>query len=371
VALAVLLFAAGCKRSKPLKISRVWLGPETGCAETEPHPSVGTFACWGRNDHGQLGDGTTTSRPFANRVTFPFGKVTELAFGETHACAVFDARLIACWGDGSHGELGPGATRKSLVAERLGEKASPGQTIAVGRAHTCAKVGESELSCFGADDAGQLGHPSGPYPAPGKDWSRGAPIVSFALGAAHTCVAYGASKEKAAAVDCRGRDPAAPGDPMAYPLLGSEPVRELAAGDDHTCALLANGTVRCWGKNDAGQLGDGTTADSRRPVSVDALAGVIQVAAGARHTCALLRNGTVACWGDNAHHQLAIGTTENSATPRLVVGIVGAKELSLAGDGACVRLDGGYARCWGRNDRGQLGDGTTEEHTVPMPMSFR
>lgn len=363
--LAFSLAALGlsCKRSKPPKVARLWLGPTGGCAETIPDGKASPLACWGENDHGQLGDGTTTSRDAATALALPFGKLTDLALGATHGCGVFDARVVACWGDG----LGaPSGDPKALAPVKIGEGSFTGQAIAVGRAHTCIRVAADALSCFGADDAGQLGSPSGPYPAPSKDWSGRSAIVSFALGAAHTCVAHGGEAAPSTVV-CRGRAPAAPREPLV--LTGG--VKELAAGDDHTCALLANGAVACWGKNDAGQLGDGTTVDAAAPVPVADVAGAIQVATGARHSCALLYNGTIACWGQNAHHELANGTTENSSRAHVIVGIVGARELSLAGEGGCVRLDGGYARCWGRNDRGQLGDGSTVEHSVPMPMHFR
>ena len=132
-----------------------------------------------------------------------------------------------------------------------------------------------------------------------------------------------------------------------------------------------SGSFACWGVNDAGQLGDGTTRDSSVPVLIPELRDVAQVAAGRRHTCALLRNGTIACWGDNSRHQLASGTTENSSRPRIVVGLVQAREIVAAGDGTCARLEGGYVRCWGANDRGQLGDGTAVEHSVPAQIRFR
>lgn len=355
-ALVVLaLLPLSCKRTKPPKVARVWLGPTGGCAETTPERKI---ACWGNNDHGQLGDGTTTARSVATTLPFALGTVTDLALGESHACGVFDARVVACWGDG--------LATKSLSPVKLGDGEFTGQAVGVGQGHSCIRTSRDELSCFGADDSGQLGG-AVTFPAPSKEWSRHAPIISFALGSAHTCVAYGPTDTDRSTVLCRGRSPAAPREP----LLDGVAVKELAAGGDHTCALLANGTVTCWGKNDAGQLGDGTTNDAAVPTPVPELSGAVQVAAGRRHTCALLLNGTVACWGDNAHHQLAIGTTEKSSRPRIVVGIVGAKELSLGGDGGCVRLEGGYARCWGANDRNQLGDGTTDEHNVPMPMRFQ
>ena len=306
----------GCKRSKPPLASRVWLGPTGGCVETPMHPTSGTFACWGVNDAGQLGDGTTIARLSATKQSFAAGKVTDMALGEKHSCAVFDQKSVACWGDGSGGRLGP-AVPSSLV--------------------------------------------------PLEVEGRGGPHLAVGVGGAHTCAAYGPSASSREMVLCRGRAVAAPREPV----LGSVVVKELAAGGDHTCALLEDATIRCWGRNDAGQLGDGTTNDAAAPVSVLDLQGVAQVATGRRHTCALLRIGTIACWGDNGRHQLASGTTEGSARPKMVVGLVGAREIVAAGDGTCARLEGGYVRCWGKNDAGQLGDGSTVEHTVPVQIRFR
>mgnify|MGYP001066914909 FL=1 len=292
-------------------------------------------------------------------MSFGAGKVKELALGERHGCGVFEGGTVQCWGDGSRGQLGAGST-SSLSPITLADASGTGAAVAVGGAHTCVRAGDAgeRLRCFGANDEGQIGD---------GDWSRGVPVRSFVLGAAHTCAAYEKGAGSNAEVVCRGRAVAAPREP----LLGSVVVKELAAGGDHTCALIEDGTVRCWGKNDAGQLGDGTTHDSATPVSIPELHGVIQVAAGRRHTCALLHVGTVACWGANESHQLSIGTTENSTRPRVVVGLVQGKEIAAAGDGTCARLEGGYVRCWGANDRGQLGDGSFVEHTVPVQIQFR
>ena len=101
---------AGCKRSKPPIAKRVWLGPSGGCVDTPAHRTSGTFACWGVNDAGQLGDGTTTARASATKMSFGAGKVKELALGERHGCGVFEGGTVQCWGDGSRGQLGAGST---------------------------------------------------------------------------------------------------------------------------------------------------------------------------------------------------------------------------------------------------------------------
>lgn len=360
------LLGTGC-RKKPVPFAQhLWFSGSAGCVETKPTAAVPPLACWGTNDVGQLGDGTMEPRAAATAATFPVaGKLTDLALGARHACAVFDHRVLACWGDGGQGQLGV-ATPGTLVPAVVPEPSEGDLAVRVGGAHTCVRAGlRDRLRCFGANDEGQLGWRADGREDPAAWTPEGTrrEIRAFSLGAAHTCVAYGAPEQ----VRCRGRAPAAPREA----LLGGIAVTALAAGDDHTCALLPDRTVRCWGRNDAGQLGDGTTNDALAPVTVAGLAEVDGIAAGARHTCARLLNGTVACWGANDRHQLANGTSEPGLRPGVVVGVLGVQELAAGGDATCARLGDGYVRCWGRNDRGQLGDVSTVEHSVPMPIRYR
>jgi alpha-tubulin suppressor-like RCC1 family protein len=125
---------------------------------------------------------------------------------------------------------------------------------------------------------------------------------------------------------------------------------KLALGMQHTCLVGKDGSVRCWGRNDHGQLGDGTTVDRHAPTLVAGVSGVRSVAAGYLHTCALLEDGTARCWG-------ALADAEVHA-PRAVDGLANAAELAAGDDFTCARLADGAARCWGTNDAAQLGDGT-------------
>lgn len=330
LALAVFVLAAspGCKRRKAPKLDRVWLGPQHGCALEK---GAG-LACWGKNDAGQLGDGTTQDRPIATRMP-GLERPDALALGPGSTCGLFGG-AVRCWGIEAPRDLPSGIT-----------------ALAAARGMICAL------------------HPSGP-----RCW--GGPAVKpeaiaaqsvflkgarlFSGSAAGLCAAFDAPK----VVRCTGI-----GDDGAELLRGAD-IASLAVGAAHACAALEGGSVTCWGDNPFGQLGDGTKSASRAPVTVNGIAGIAAVHAGSNHTCARARNGTIACWGDNRRYQLANGTTDARSVPGAMFGLTGVAELALAGDGSCARTSDGMVKCWGANEVGQLGDGETTDVSVPASIRF-
>ncbi|MCH8850048.1 MAG: RCC1 repeat-containing protein, partial [Chloroflexi bacterium] len=186
--------------------------------------------------------------------------------------------------------------------------------IAAGSSHPCAVTSDGGLVCWGLNDLGQLGSGTG-------GGSQPSPTIVQGL---------------------------------------SDAVTAASLGDAHTCALTTAGNVLCWGDNDAGQLGDGTSGGIRAtPVAVSGLEGAVSVAAGFLHTCALTTEGGVKCWGSNFFGQLGTGGgAAESALPVDVSGLTsGVAAIAAGGYHTCaVTLAGGVV-CWGRNDHGQLGDG--------------
>lgn len=167
------------------------------------------------------------------------------------------------------------------------------------------------------------------------------------------------------------------GDGVSAPITVLPPIiTAIAAGTGHTCAVLQNNTVRCWGKNNFGQLGNEMANASRNaePAEVHGiggsgvLQGVIQIAAGGSHTCAVLTGGQIACWGKN-EGRLGDGTmTPFTFHPVLVSGITNAQQVFVGETHTCALLAGGGVKCWGFNSSGQVGDGSTVTRSTPVAV---
>src|SRR2546425_9053924 len=159
-------------------------------------------------------------------------------------------------------------------------------------------------------------------------------------------------------------------------VSGLTAATRVATGAEHACALLGDSTVRCWGAGDSGQRGDGTFNNSSTvPVAVGGLTGAVTVVTGGYHTCALLGDGTMWCWGRNADGQLGDGTAGTqigrasglcSSTPVRAGGITSPAAITAGGYHTCALLGDGTVWCWGRNGQGQLGDGTTTNSSSPV-----
>lgn len=338
---------------------------------------AGAVRCWGSNTSGQLGDGSTTRRllPAADVAGLGSG-VAAIAAGTAaaHSCALSSAGEVQCWGSNFFGQLGDGSTANRLTPVKLKGLKSGVSALALGLGHTCALVGAGSVKCWGFNSNGQLGDNSNSNRLMPVDVSGLASgVAEIAVGPLHTC-----ARTTGGAVKCWGTNAAGQlGDgsttdrrvPVDVSGLGSG-VIAIAAGGNHTCALLETGAVRCWGANASGQLGDGSTAQRLTPTDVSGLdGGVAAIAAGANHTCARSSAGGFTCWGSNAFGQLGDGSTINRLIPNEVADPGGVAELVAGSDHTCVRTRAGAITCWGRNTFGQLGDGSTSFRPTPNLVS--
>ena len=359
-------------------------GVAAGSGHTCAVTAAGGVLCWGNNDYGQLGNGTSISSSTPQPVNGLASGVAALAAGDWHTCALTNAGGVQCWGRNQRGQLGDGTVfDRSTPVSVYGLGAA---MVAAGGEHTCAVTAGGALLCWGYNVFGQIGD--------GTTTRRRTPVavsglasgVAFvATGYRHTCAVTDAAH--GGEVLCWGWNVFGQlGDgsqterhtPVAVTgLLAGGGAAAVATGADHSCAVTGDGAVLCWGFNAYGQLGDGTQADRSTPGAVSGLAsGVASVTAGGGHTCALMdaaHGGGVLCWGRDDEGQLGDGTRTNRSLPGAASGLPageGAVTAIAAGQHhTCAVLGAGHGgglRCWGWNTSGQLGNGTTTNRSTPV-----
>jgi alpha-tubulin suppressor-like RCC1 family protein len=348
--------------------------------------TAGSVNCWGFNEFGELGDGTTNERDTPVAVSAIRGATAITAGNAT--CALLAGGSIDCWGGNGYGELGDGTTTGPEVCVGLVFTCSrtpvavngitDATAIAAGVSHTCALLTDGSVDCWGSDFWGELGDGNSGHGS--FTQNTGTPVNVSSINSA-TAITAGESDTCAllagGSIDCWGSNGSGElGDGTTEESTTPVAVRGItnaiavAAGyGGHTCALLAGGTVDCWGSNPSGELGDGTTESSSTPVVVSVITNATAITVGQYDTCALLASGGVDCWGGNIWGQLGDGTRQESVTPVAVSGINNATAIAAGYAHTCALLAGGSVDCWGANGSGELGDGTTEESDVPVPVS--
>ena len=249
----------------------------------------GPLKCWGYNEYGQLGLGTKVNSRSAQDVDLGTNHTAKaVATGGGHTCAILDDDSVKCWGFNYGGQLGlghrtnqPTPQNVNLGTDRTAKK------IVAGTNHTCAILDNDKVKCWGLNNSGQLG-----------------------LGDRTVSMPRRINKD-------RGDAPNEMGDHLNYVDLGGAGTdyvaTDIVSGDGHNCVILNDNSLKCWGRNTENQLKLGyKSLFIHTPQDVNFSHGrtAIAIAAGVRHTCAILDDNSLKCWGDNTHGQLG-GTGEN------------------------------------------------------------
>jgi alpha-tubulin suppressor-like RCC1 family protein len=341
LALVTLLASVGCS-DDPTAPSDASVEPELATATTAwlvfRQLSVGgghncgvtttnVAYCWGVNDQGQLGNGSTSTgyqrvpQPVAGGLRFK-----QVSAGFQHTCGLTTLNQLYCWGWNFQGELGDGTgypvNVRRLTPARVRSLRQFSQ-VRAGNHHTCAiEAGTGAAFCWGVNTFGQLGDDT-------QD-ERRRPVR----------------------------------------VKGGRQYRQISAGVDHTCGVTTDNIGYCWGQNFWGQFGNGTTIGAHHPVRAGGTLRYTMLQAGRYHTCGLTATQRTHCWGRNADGQLGDGTRVDHIRPAAVAGGLRFDQISSSGEHVCGRTPEDLAYCWGINGSGQIGDGTTDnDRLVPTAVT--
>lgn len=329
------------------------LGADFSCAIV----AGGQVKCWGSGGAGELGLPGVTQTGAADTPAAqppidlgPGFTATSISSADFHTCAIRNDGSVVCWGYGGEGRLGYGnlldvgdvATPGSVGAVKL-PGGQPAVAITAGDGHTCAILASGQVSCWGFGFNGELGYGVDPGTARGRNLG-GTPATTPDLEptvdlAGHTAVA-------------------------------------ISASGAHTCAILDNHQISCWGYPGEGRLGYGdpfgktfvfapvdSTVSPPALMTVALPAGLTATAisTGGAQTCAILSDGSVHCWGFGFNGQLGDGRTAGSFVPGAAVNLGGHQAVAIGSGQAhtCALLDSGQVDCWGWGTNGRLGYGAT------------
>jgi alpha-tubulin suppressor-like RCC1 family protein len=336
----------------------------------------GTVWCWGYNGYGQLGDGTTKTRSYAARVPGLKRPIKTVVVHGTHSCALDDEASLWCWGLNGDGQLGDGTKENRLQPVLVRALRNQVQSFSLGTGYTCAVHSNHSLWCWGQNTHSQLGDgttESKDLPVQVK--SLGNQISSVTTGAFHTCALL-----RDGSIWCWGSDIVsrlkfkieATRLPTQVPSFGTT-VASLSAGFLHTCALLHDGSVWCWNgvRNEDSTQYKKEQNRYTQPFQISSFPKPIRaLSSGIRHNCALAVDGYVWCWGANPEGQLGDGTTSPRPSVVRVLYLDNATGISAGATNSCATLKDGSIWCWGKNHRGQLGDTTYTNRSIPTHVSF-
>ncbi len=286
----------------------------------------GEIYCWGGNSvNGELGNGSADSMDFPIKIASP-EKFIDVGINHQHGCGITEDNALKCWGNGGSGQLGDGGSTDATIPQDV-YGIDNAVKVSVGYNNTCVVLADKTAKCWGDNAYGELGR--GTFTAfeflPGAVTGltdvididingrfSGSPVyTACAVKTDGTVWCWGSNGQGQLG---NGSTGAAQANPLQ--VTGITNAIDVEVGREHVCALRADGTVSCWGDDLHGKLGSGaSTLDSSTPVTVTGIATAVKIDVGDRHSCALLFDGAMQCWGNNAYHRLGDGTNTNRPEP--------------------------------------------------------
>jgi RHS repeat-associated protein len=317
----------------PITSSQISAGDEGGCSLSA---TGGKVSCWGDQ---YIGNGVNSSSPMPLPVSGLSG-VTQVSDGSEFACALLSTGHVDCWGYNNDGQLGNGTTTNSMSPVAVAGLSGVTQ-VSAGAGYACALLSSHAIDCWGDNNYGQLGN--------GTTTNSSTPVA----------------------------------------VSGISNGAQISANLDHSCALLTTGAAKCWGYDYYAEDGDQTyMGDDTTPVTVIGLTGITQIAVGSEITCALIAGGTVDCWGYGGSDGLGNGNNsgDNEIVPTEISGLSGVSQIVMGAGGGCALLiggtvdcsegantmcgllSGGTAICLGDNSQEELGNPTVATYTLYSPV---
>ncbi len=339
------------------QVESVTTGPRNTCAVS----TSGIIKCFGQNQNGTHGNAVPQIQKIPLSSLNMTGTPSTIIMNANQNCSLLTTGLVSCWG------VNHSWTNDSLPVDYPDGGIDGGMSftkLAFGYGMYAPKCGvkNGKLKCWGGQLYDVLLDINDYYPQ--TVFNSGTTVTDVAVAYAGFCAI------KANAVRCYGNNEfgeightvgtswwisnGAPRTPIAAASVASV----ITAGNHHFCAIIGAGGVRCWGNNEFGQLGDGTSGNNKStPVNVSDITTAIAIGAGDGYSCAVLTGGTAKCWGLNNYGQLGNGNFTNQSTPVTVSGLTGATAIAGKYSHTCA-IDSGSVKCWGNNDLGQLGNAT-------------
>jgi alpha-tubulin suppressor-like RCC1 family protein len=336
----------------------------------------GTAWCWGENRWSQLGIGISDGRRYIPTIVADPGPWRDISNGGKHTCGLKANGTAWCWGIGSYGQLGNGATNEKSIPTEVSDL-GPWQSISVGGSYSCGIKANGTAWCWGVGRYGEIGD--------GTTYRRLVPVAVSDPGPwavieasrsderGHTCGiksdgtlwCWGAGSDGQLGLGT-GYTPSRQKTPASVADAG--PWQMVSNGEIHTCGVKVDGTGWCWGAGSDGQLGNGGAADQLSPVQISEPGPWKDIEAGQFHTCGLKVDGTLWCWGAGSYGQLGNGGTAEQLLPVQISELGPWMSLSVGLRHTCSRKTVGSTWCWGYGFKGSLGIGPSGNKLSPSEI---